>query len=237
MKQSPSNYFVIVPAAGVGTRMKSDIPKQYLSVKGKCILEYTLNTLLNYSAFEKCVVVINARDKNWPSIKLNHPKLITTTGGNERANSVFNGLVALKPFIKENDWVLVHDAVRPFLHSSDIDKLISEIGDDPLGGLLGSPLKNTIKRIEDKHCLETLDRQKLWQALTPQMFRYHWLFKALNSAVEKQQTITDESNAIELLGKHPKIIEGRSDNIKITDSYDLAFFDYCLHTRQDLLSF
>lgn len=232
MKQSATNYFAIVPAAGIGTRMKSDIPKQYLTINGKCILEYTLNTLLNYPIFEKCVVVINERDKNWPSIKLTHPKLITTTGGKERANSVFNGLIALKPFIKENDWVLVHDAARPFLHPSDIDKLITEIGDDPLGGLLGSPLKNTIKRVEDKHCLETLDRQKIWHALTPQMFRYHWIFKALNSAIEKQQAITDESNAIELLGKHPKIIEGRTDNIKITDSYDLALFDYYIQRQQ-----
>jgi 2-C-methyl-D-erythritol 4-phosphate cytidylyltransferase len=228
MKPSSANYFVIIPAAGIGTRMKSDVPKQYLTIKGKTIIEYTLNTLLNYSAFEKCVVVINEDDKNWLSIKLTHPKLITTTGGKERSNSVFNGLVALKSFVNENDWVLVHDAARPFLHINDIDKLITEIGDDPLGGLLGSPLKNSIKRIEHKHCLETLDRQKIWQALTPQMFRYHWIFKALSSAIEKKQIITDESNAIELLGKHPKIIEGRSDNIKITDNCDLTLFDcYC----------
>lgn len=226
MKQSSTHYFVIVPAAGIGTRMKSDIPKQYLTFKGKHILEYTLNTLLNYPLFKKCVVVINENDKNWFSLKLSHPKLLITTGGKERANSVLNGLIALKPFINENDWVLVHDAVRPFLHSSDIDKLITEIDNDPLGGLLGSPLKNTIKYIENDYCVETLDRQKLWQALTPQMFRYHWIFKALNSAINKQQLITDESNAIELLGEHPKMIEGRPDNIKITDNYDLALFEY-----------
>lgn len=228
MKQSAPNYFIIVPAAGIGTRMESDIPKQYIMVKNKCIIEYTLNTLLAYSAFEKCVVVINAYDKNWHSLKLTHPKLITTTGGTERANSVLNGLIALKPFIKNNDWVLVHDAARPFLHASDIDKLITELSNDSLGGLLGSPLKNTIKRIQDNRCFATLDRQHLWHALTPQMFRYHWIFKALNSAIEKKQTVTDESSAIELLGKHPKIIAGRADNIKITDRNDLDFFNYCL---------
>lgn len=227
MKQSFVNYFVIMPAAGVGSRMKSEIPKQYLTVKGKKIIEYTLNTLLNYPLFKKCVIVTHKEDEYWPSLKFHHPKLMTTSGGRKRYHSVFNGLLALKPFVNANDWVVVHDAARPFLQTSDIDKLITELGDDLLGGFLGYPLKNTIKRINEKRFThETLDRKTLWQALTPQMFRYHWLFKALNSVIEKQQSITDEANAIELLGQNPKIIEGRSDNIKITDSHDLDLFGY-----------
>ncbi len=227
MKQSSVSYFVIIPAGGIGTRMKNNIPKQYLPVKGKSILEHTLNCFINYSKFEKLVVVINKADKHWPLLKFNHPKLITALGGKERCNSVLSGLQALEPFANENDWILVHDAVRPFLQVSDIDKLINEINGDPVGGLLGVPLKNTIKRIDDtQHVLETLDRRKIWEALTPQMFRYHWLLQALNSAIEKNHAITDEANALELLGKHPRIVEGRSDNIKITDSHDLALFNY-----------
>ncbi|MDQ8039892.1 MAG: 2-C-methyl-D-erythritol 4-phosphate cytidylyltransferase [Rickettsiella sp.] len=227
MKQSSVNYFAIIPAAGIGTRMKNVMPKQYLRMKGKSILEYTLTPLLNYSKFKKCILVIHKEDKHWISLKFSHPKLITAWGGKERCNSVLNGLHTLKPFIKENDWVVVHDGVRPFLHHSDINRLIDGIGNDTIGGLLGLPLKNTIKRIDDSHhVLGTLNRKQIWEALTPQMFRYQWLLKALNSAIDKQQTITDEANAIELLGKHPKIIEGRSDNIKITDPCDLTLFDY-----------
>jgi 2-C-methyl-D-erythritol 4-phosphate cytidylyltransferase len=227
MKQSSIRYFVIVPAAGIGARMKSDIPKQYLSVKSKSILEHTLTTLLNYPLLKKCVVVIAEEDKHWSSLKFSHAKLMTALGGKERCHSVLSGLLALEPFASENDWILVHDAVRPFLQTTDIDKLITQIGNDPIGGLLGTPIKNTIKCVdEEQHVQKTLDRQKLWQALTPQLFRYHWLLKALHTAIEKQQTVTDEAQAIELLGQHPKLVEGRSDNIKITDSCDLALFDY-----------
>jgi 2-C-methyl-D-erythritol 4-phosphate cytidylyltransferase len=222
MKQ-PINYFVIVPAAGIGLRMQSNVPKQYLPLKGKTILEYSLHTLLNYPLFKKCVLVLHKEDKYWPLLHLNHPKLILVTGGSERYQSVFNGLLALESYVQQEDWIVVHDAVRPFLKTSDIDQLIKEIGDHPLGGLLGCPLKNTIKRVDDEQrVLETLDRRTLWHALTPQMFRYHWLFKALHSAIAKQHCITDEAHAIELLGQHPKIIKGRSDNIKITDPCDLV---------------
>ncbi len=229
MKQSSTRYFVIVPAAGIGTRMKNDIPKQYLVVKNKSILEHTLTTLLNYPLLKKCIVVIHEEDKHWSSLKFNHPKLLTASGGKARCDSVFNGLLALAPFANETDWILIHDAVRPYLHTTDVDKLITQLANDPIGGLLATPIKNTIKRVDEKlHVQETLERQKLWQALTPQMFRYHRLFQALQSAIEKQQPITDEAQAIELLGQHPKIIEGRSDNVKITDPCDLALFDwYC----------
>jgi 2-C-methyl-D-erythritol 4-phosphate cytidylyltransferase len=235
MKEAAVSYFVIVPAAGIGTRMQSHIPKQYLSVQGKSILEHTLTPFLNYPLFKKCIVVIHEKDLHWSALTLCHPKLMTAVGGKERCNSVLNGLHTLEPFVNENDWILVHDAVRPFLHVSDIDKLIHEIGDAALGGLLGSALKNTIKRADkQQRVLETLDRRALWQALTPQMFRYHWLVKALNSAIEKKQIVTDEANAIELLGQHPKIIEGRSDNIKITDRHDLALFDYYCSRHKNL---
>jgi 2-C-methyl-D-erythritol 4-phosphate cytidylyltransferase len=233
MKDS-TNYFVIVPAAGMGARMKIDLPKQYISIKGKRILEYTLTTLLNYPKFKKCVVVINKNDKHWPNLQFNSPQLLTAFGGKERCHSVFNGLLALKTFAKKNDWILVHDAARPLLHRSDLDKLIMHIDNHPVGGLLGNPLKNTIKHLNNQG-FETLDRKKVWQAVTPQMFRYHWLVDALDSAMKKNQLTTDEANAIELFGQQPKIIEGRSDNIKVTDKEDLNLLDYYLSIRPDLL--
>lgn len=228
-----SNYFAIVPAAGLGNRMKTDLPKQYISINGKKILEYTLTTLLTYPRFKKCVVVINEKDKHWPDLQLNSPHLLTVLGGEERCHSVFNGLMALKTIAKKNDWILVHDAARPLLHQSDIDKLIMHLEGHPVGGLLGHPIKNTIKHL-DAQRFETLDREKLWVALTPQMFRYHWLVNALGSAIKKNLLTTDEANAIEIFGQRPKIIEGRKDNIKVTDKEDLNLLDYYLTIRPDL---
>ncbi|MFZ0220034.1 MAG: 2-C-methyl-D-erythritol 4-phosphate cytidylyltransferase [Candidatus Aquirickettsiella sp.] len=227
------NYFAIVPAAGVGNRMQIDLPKQYVSINGKKILAYTLTTLLNYPKFKKCVVVINKEDKHWPDLQFSSPNLLTAWGGEERCHSVFNGLLALKTFAKKNDWILVHDAARPLLHQSDIDKLIAHLENHSVGGLLGHPIKNTVKQLNN-HQFETLDRKKLWAAVTPQMFRYHWLVNALDSAIQKKQFVTDEAHAIELFGQQPKMIEGRTDNIKITDKEDLKLFNYYLSIRPAL---
>ncbi|WP_342147582.1 2-C-methyl-D-erythritol 4-phosphate cytidylyltransferase [Rickettsiella endosymbiont of Aleochara curtula] len=232
MKYS-TNYFAIVPAAGVGNRMQIDLPKQYISINGKKILEYSLSTLLNDSRFKKCVVVINKKDKHWSDLQFSSPHLLTALGGEERCHSVFNGLLALKTFAKKNDWILVHDAARPLLHQSDIDKLVMHLDNHPVGGLLGNPIKSTIKHINNQQ-FETLDRKKLWEAVTPQMFRYHWLVNALGSAIKKNQFTTDEANAIELFGQQPKMIEGRTDNIKVTDKNDLNLLNYYLSIRPDL---
>lgn len=231
-----TNYFAIVPAAGIGNRMQIDLPKQYISINGKKILEYTLTTLLDYPKFKKCVVIINKKDTHWSDLQFSSPHLLTVLGGEERCHSVFNGLLALKPFAKKNDWVLVHDAARPLLHQSDIDKLIMHLDNHPVGGLLGHPIKNTIKHLDNQR-FETLDREKLWEAVTPQMFRYHWLLNALDSAIRKNQFTTDEANAIELFGQQPKMVEGRTDNIKVTDKEDLNLFVYYLSRRPDLLGY
>lgn len=233
MKEDTINYFAIVPAAGMGKRMQIDLPKQYISINGKKILEYTLATILSYQKFKKCVVVINKNDKHWSTLQLTSPHLLTVFGGKERCHSVFNGLLALKGFAKENDWILVHDAARPLLHQNDINKLIMHLDSHSIGGFLGHPIKNTVKYLDNKR-LETLERKKLWAAVTPQMFRYHWLFNALDSAIKKNQLTTDEASAIELFGQQPKMVEGRTDNIKITDKEDLNLLNYYLSLRPDL---
>ncbi|EDP46315.1 2-C-methyl-D-erythritol 4-phosphate cytidylyltransferase [Rickettsiella grylli] len=227
-----TNYFAIVPAAGVGHRMGLDFPKQYISIKGKTILEYTLTTLLNSPKFKKCVVVIHKKDDLWPKLRVRSSHLMTAWGGEERCHSVFNGLLALKNISKKNDWIVIHDAVRPLLHESDIDLLINQLNDHPVGGLLGHPIKNTVKYV-DKQQFKTLDRQKIWLAVTPQMFRYHWLVKALALAIKKNKCITDEASAIELIGQQPKLLEGRADNIKITTKEDLNLLDYYLSIRSN----
>jgi 2-C-methyl-D-erythritol 4-phosphate cytidylyltransferase len=233
MKKNSTNYFAIIPAAGVGNRMQLNLPKQYISINGKKILEYALTTILHYQKFKKCVVVINKKDNHWSTLQFNSPNLLTVFGGQERCHSVFNGLLALKDFAKKNDWILVHDAARPLLHQNDIDKLIMQLEDHSIGGLLVHNLKNTVKYLDNQH-LKTLERKKLWAAVTPQMFRYHWLFDALDSVIKKNQTITDEANAIELFGQQPKIVEGRTDNIKVTDKEDLNLLNYYLSLRPDL---
>ena len=227
-KKTTSRYFLIITAAGIGRRMQQVTPKQYLTVRGKTIIEYTLETLLNYPLFTKCIVLLNKADQYWHTLNLTHTNLITAEGGKERHHSVYNGLLALAPLAQPNDWIVVHDAVRPLLQISDLQHLITEIGDHSVGGLLGFPVKNTLKRVNaNQHSTETIDRESLWQALTPQLFRYHWLLKALtiSQQTNKKPLITDEASAIEKLGQMPKMILGRSDNIKITDWPDLALFD------------
>lgn len=230
---STSRYWGIVGAAGLGTRMKSDIPKQYLSLNGKTVLEHTLERLLSYPLFEKIVVVLRPDDSHWPTLSIsNHLQVLTTTGGLERCHSVLQGLYALREKANENDWVLVHDAVRPCIRHSDIHKLTTQLADHPVGGVLGAPLRNTIKQTTVDRCgVITLDRSRLWEVFTPQMFRYGTLYHALHTAIDNNQAVTDEASAMELMGAMPALVEGRRDNIKITEPADLRlaqfFLDFC----------
>lgn len=230
MRITTTHLWVIIAAGGSGARMGANTPKQYLPLCGKTVIEHTLDCLLTYPRFNKIVVVLPKNDTHWAS--LNFPdkeKLLIATGDKERYHSVLNGLTALKNLAAADDWVLVHDAARPCLQHSDIDKLIAQLADHPVGGLLGAPLHNTIKQVAaDHHIINTLDRSKLWQAFSPQMFRYGLLTEALHAALKQQQPVTDDASAIELLGKSPLMIEGRRDNIKITEPADLALAEFYL---------
>jgi 2-C-methyl-D-erythritol 4-phosphate cytidylyltransferase len=225
MKQSSTHYFAIIVAAGLGKRLNLGRPKQYGLVQGKPILAYTLDCILHYPLFEKCILVLHEQDQYWKSFVIEHPKLMVVQGGAERHHSVLQGLLALQSYAHAQDWVVVHDGVRPMLQHSDLDKLIKEVGDDPVGGLLGHPLSATLKQVShEPRVIATLDRTAYWQALTPQLFRYHWLNQALTQAIRQHDTITDEASAIEQLGHFPKMIEGRSDNLKITYPADFELF-------------
>jgi 2-C-methyl-D-erythritol 4-phosphate cytidylyltransferase len=224
--------WAILPAAGVGLRMGSNTPKQYLPLNGKPVIEQTLSRLTAVSSIEKIIVVVHAQDETWSAFKGHeNSKLAFVEGGEERRLSVLNGLLALQPKANPDDWVLVHDAVRPCVRVQDIEHLIAELIDHPVGGLLGAPVVDTLKRVNSENeILETIDRSATWNAFTPQMFRYGLLLDALTQ-LDESVDITDEASAIERLGRKPKFIEGKKDNIKITHVEDLKLAEKILQVQ------
>lgn len=231
IKENP-RYWVIIPAAGVGKRMEASLPKQYLLLNNKTILEHTLQCFISHPLITKILLVLNSNDTIWPSLNFpHHEKLILVTGGERRCDSVLNALSHLQQFADDDDWVLVHDAVRPCLRHEDIDKLIEELADNRVGGLLGVPVRDTLKKVDENgKVIKTVDRENVWQALTPQMFRFGKLLNALQLAVSKDAATipTDEAAAIELTGEKPMMIQGRHDNIKITYPEDLLLAELIL---------
>ncbi|MFK5894343.1 MAG: 2-C-methyl-D-erythritol 4-phosphate cytidylyltransferase [Pseudomonadota bacterium] len=217
--------WAIIPAAGVGKRMQSEKPKQYIQLAGKTILEHTLNIFIQHPLINGIVVSISDGDPYWPEIKqhlqgITNKPILVANGGKERSDSVLSALHYLHQQIKQDSWVLVHDAARPCLLKSDIDKLIYNLADDKVGGLLGLPINDTLKLSNSNQQVEkTISREYMWRALTPQYFKLLTLIKALE--LTQDQTLTDESSAIELLGLKPTLIEGHHSNIKITHPGDL----------------
>jgi len=211
-----SRFFVIIAAAGVGFRMQADKPKQYLMLDNKTVIEHAMASFLDHAFIEKIVVVLSKEDHYFQVLSVaKHEKVITTPGGDTRAQSVLNGLNAL--FAEDNDWVLVHDAARPLISREEVDYLMETLSEHSVGGLLGVPINATIKYVENNEVKKTISRDGLWQALTPQMFRYGLLKQAL----AKYPSATDCSSAIEQFGKIPRMVEGNPNNIKITHPKDL----------------
>jgi len=222
--------WVVIPAAGVGKRMESDTPKQYLKLNNKTVIEHTLDVFERHSSVSEIVVAVSERDEYWDSLNINLSKpLHLAKGGEERCDSVLNSLTFLKDKAVDDDWILVHDAARPCLQDQDLTLLLNTLQEHDVGGILAVPVRDTMKRSVDKNTVKaTVDREGLWHALTPQMFRYGLLKKSLESALQKNEVITDESSAIELSGFHPVLVEGHADNIKITRPEDLALAEFYL---------
>ncbi|MEE8059972.1 MAG: 2-C-methyl-D-erythritol 4-phosphate cytidylyltransferase [Pseudomonadales bacterium] len=231
-----AKFYAVVPAAGVGRRMGSDQPKQYLPILGKTVLEYTLATLLTEPQLRRVVVAIAAEDSEWCSLSIfDHPRIEVIEGGDERSHSVLNGLQHLSIDCSGNDWVLVHDVVRPCIALSDIRKIIEQLADDTVGGILAVPVSDTIKQVNSSGAITTtVDRSLLWQAQTPQMFRLGLLRDALAEGIAKQANLTDDASAVELAGLTPKVVEGSRANIKITCPEDLSLAEYYL--QKEVLS-
>lgn len=225
-----ARYWVVIPAAGVGKRMGVDKPKQYIPVNDKTILEHTINCFINRDEIEAVVVAISKADEYWPDLAISkHEKIITAPGGDERYQSVFNGLQGLKNKADDNDWVLVHDAARPCLNQSAIDRLMIELRTHDVGGILAMPCRDTMKRAnESSEIVDTVERESLWHAQTPQMFKFGKLFTAIEKIVNENIIVTDESMAMELAGYKPLLVEGHQENIKITHKDDLQYIDLYL---------
>jgi 2-C-methyl-D-erythritol 4-phosphate cytidylyltransferase len=220
----------IVPAAGVGSRMQHNAPKQYIQLAGKTILEHTLAKLSQLSQLRTIVVALSDCDPYFDELPILDKRIVRASGGKERADSVLNSLLFLAP--NPPAWVLVHDAARPLVNISDIERLIDECIRADEGGILATKVKDTIKR-GHTHALQTVPRDDLWQALTPQLFKYDELKNALQNALASGATITDEASAIEWASKPVKLVAGRSDNIKITTPEDLDLAGFLLHKQQN----
>lgn len=228
-----SRFWVIVPAAGSARRMGAAVPKQYLSLAGHTVIEWSLAPFLERPQIAGVVVVLAEQDERWPQTDLaGHAKIMTTTGGAERMDSVLAGLTALQAHAAADDWVLVHDAARPCLQGDDVDRLMDELRDDAVGGLLAAPVVDTLKRADDVgRIAQTVPREQLWRALTPQMFRRDVLLRALQGAVASGTAVTDEAQAVEALGLRPRLIAGDADNIKITLPEDVQRAARILRSR------
>ncbi|WP_296178572.1 2-C-methyl-D-erythritol 4-phosphate cytidylyltransferase [Pseudomonas sp. UBA1879] len=226
MTQSLPAFWAVIPAAGVGARMAADRPKQYLQLGGLTILEHSLLCFLDHPRLKGLVISLAADDPYWPTLPCAlDTRIQQVAGGKERADSVLNALLHLHASgADDNDWVLVHDAARPNLARSDLDNLLTQLADDPVGGLLAVPAKDTLKRADaNGRVTETVDRSLIWQAYTPQMFRLGALHRALADSLVSNVSITDEASAIEWAGQSPRLIEGRADNIKVTRPEDLEW--------------
>lgn len=227
-------YWFVIPAAGIGARMNADKPKQYLLLSNKTVLEHTLSRILALPKLAGIVVPLSRDDNYWASLTiLQHPLVHTIHGGANRADSVLSGLNYLTDKAHAQDWVLVHDAARPCVTLSSIQTLCDELSDNDVGGILAVPVSDTLKHVANHNEIQTtIDRKPLWQAQTPQMFRYKLLRDCLSETLAKNENITDESSAVELCGHRAKVVEGRNDNIKITRPDDLLMAEFIL-TQQE----
>jgi 2-C-methyl-D-erythritol 4-phosphate cytidylyltransferase len=237
--------FALIPAAGIGARVGGNIPKQYLPLAGKPMLQYALDTFAAGAAIAHTFLVVSADDGYIDDFLATQPQLagkltVLRCGGATRQDSVLNGLQAVSAQLAADDWVLVHDAARPGLTAELLDRLIRELHDDDVGGLLALPVVDTLKRSggapeqqEPRGRVQaTVPRDALWAAQTPQMFRYGLLTRALEQAHAQNRVgdITDDASAIEMLGLQPKLVEGSPRNFKVTLAHDVALAELFLKT-------
>lgn len=230
--------WVVVPAAGSGRRFGGELPKQYATIDGRPLLFWTLSRLALVPRISGLLVVLAADDPFWPGWDtIGGKPVITGIGGAERADSVLAGLRALPASVSADSFVLVHDAARPCVRIADIDALMNAVGDGD-GGLLAAPVRDTIKRQQqagagqlDARVAQTVRRDDLWRALTPQMFRRGALSTALAAAGERGAAPTDEAQAMEWTGVAPLLVEGAPDNIKVTTGHDMALARFLLREQ------
>ncbi len=232
-------YHVVIPAAGSGRRFSAPVPKQYAALAGSTVIELALSC---FEADEDCAgiaIALAADDEQWAAIESRRPRaVVRAPGGEQRAHSVLNALRALSPRVASTDWIMVHDAARPCFSAEDLALLKSELEGETAGGLLATPLADTLKRAqagENASRVETtLDRERVWRAGTPQVFRHGPLTAALERALGAGLVPTDEAQAMEWAGHKPRLVAGRADNIKVTTPSDLLLASAILSMRPSL---
>lgn len=233
-------YWVVMPAAGSGSRFGGAVPKQYAKLDGRTVIEWSLAPFLEDARCVGIAVALAAEDRHWAQLAARLPagRVGRVPGGAQRSLSVRSALAALTGRAAAADWILVHDAARPCLDPQDLERLLTSLVSHPLGGLLATPAADTLKRAQDSDAVsgrevaQTIDRSFLWRALTPQMFRHGRLCAALDAAHAAGRFPSDEAQAMEWAGEHPQLIEGRSSNLKITTGDELALAAAILRARR-----
>lgn len=235
---SSPRFFLVLPAAGSGRRAGLALPKQFVPLAGKPILQHTLERFAVLPEISAIVLAVDEQDVYTKDFLASLPaalrkRVLTVPGGTERMYSVLNALEYLAGLAAGDDWVLVHDAVRPCLRRSDIHRLFAALEGTP-GGLLALPVRDTLKRADAQgRVVATLDRSELWQAATPQMFRHGLLLRALREAAAAGLVVTDEAAAVERLGVPVQLVQGQTDNIKVTWPEDLQLAEALLGVTEE----
>jgi 2-C-methyl-D-erythritol 4-phosphate cytidylyltransferase len=231
-----TRYWLVMPAAGAGRRFGAETPKQYASLEGRTVIEWALAPFLGDARCARIVVALAAGDEHFARLPL-RSRVTTTAGGAERSESVRRALATLEPEAGAEDWVLVHDAARPCLEPHDLERLVTRLAAHATGGLLAVQVADTLKRAQSppgpsgSQVLNTEERAGLWRALTPQMFRYGALCRALDAAHAQGRTPSDEAQALEWQGGRPLLIEGAASNLKVTTAQDLVLAAAILRAR------
>ena len=236
LKLGMAFFHVIIPAAGTGNRMASVLPKQYVPLAGKPMISHTIEVFFNHPRIASIHLALNPDDDFWRGLPIEPASKLRLhyTGGKSRSETVLNTLRAI--LTAEDDWILVHDAARPGLTHQLLDHLLNTLENDAVGGLLALPLADTLKQADGLNRVAgTIPRADLWQAQTPQMFRYGLLKKALQSFEGKANYVmpTDEAEAVEALGLQPKLVQGELRNLKITYPQDLVLLEALFVVEQN----
>jgi len=237
MSPNSSDIWAVIPAAGVGSRMQAELPKQYLPLACSTVLDVTLSKILSVPGLTGIVVALSEHDSWWKSSQYaSHPAVFTCNGGRERSDSVLNALVripSLRTFPADyQPWVLVHDAARPCVTQEKIVELVNECKKRACGGILAAPASDTLKHVgAENEIQETIDRSKIWHAHTPQFFQYAELRSALEQCMANHKPVTDEASAVEQVNGKVIVVADRRDNIKITRPEDLSWAEFILQQQ------
>ena len=228
LKFPMAKFHIIIPAAGSGSRMGLDQPKQYLKIHKQTFIERVIRVFENIPLVDSIHIALKPKDDLWNTLNLSLSSKVNVhyCGGESRAKTVLNTLETIKTHMNDSDWILVHDAARPGVQEKDVIHLIETLKNDPVGGLLAYPIADTIKKSDkEDRVIDSPLRDYLWQAQTPQMYRYKMLIDALKSF---DGIPTDESQAIERLGMKPKLIKGDFKNFKVTYQEDLSILEHLI---------